>query len=112
MKVRIIECQMCWKQMEVHTGLKKYCNECRQKKDKEFRDSKYKEEKHKYYIKYKEKIIQQNSDNQKKTVKELYQEIDTLYVRINNLRIILESKDKYIQELKDIINNQKKPFIN
>lgn len=58
--------------------------------------------KHGYYIKHKDRIIQNIRDNTR-TKKELYDEIDSLYKRIANLKLIIEHKDKYIEELKQYI---------
>lgn len=59
-------------------------------------------DKHKYYIKNKGRIIQNIRDNTR-TKKDLYNEIDSLYKRIANLKLIIEHKDKYIEELKQYI---------
>lgn len=58
--------------------------------------------KHWYYIKHKDRIIQNVRDNIR-TKDDLYNEIDSLYKRIANLKLIIEHKDKYIEELKQYI---------
>lgn len=59
-------------------------------------------DKHKYYVKNKGRIIHNIRDNTR-TKKDLYDEIDSLYKRIANLKLIVEHKDKYIEELKQYI---------
>ena len=43
--MRIIKCEVCWKEMEVKFWVKKYCLECRKKKDDEFSKKYYEKEK-------------------------------------------------------------------
>lgn len=64
-------------------------------------------DKHKYYIKHKDRIIANVKQNER-TKEELYEEIDMLYKRIANLKIIVEWKDRYIEELKDYIVKMEK----
>ena len=64
-------------------------------------------DKHWYYIKHKDRIIQNVRDNIR-TKDDLYNEIYSLYKRIANLKLIIEHKDEYIEELKQYIINIKK----
>ena len=63
-------------------------------------------DKHKYYIKHKDRIIANVKQNER-TKGELYEEIDMLYKRIANLKIIIEWKDKYIEDLRKYIDEIK-----
>lgn len=68
-------------------------------------------DKHKYYIKHKDRIIANVKQNER-TKGELYEEIDMLYKRIANLKIIIEWKDEYIEELKEYIMKKEKKLEN
>jgi ribosomal protein L29 len=54
-----------------------------------------------------EEILENSKEYRKKTVKEMENEIDELYKRIANLKIIIEAKDLYIEDLRKLINELK-----
>lgn len=64
-------------------------------------------DKHAYYMSRREEILAQNRWYYKKTKDELQDEISTLYKRISNLQIVIEWKDKYIEDLRKLINELK-----
>jgi ribosomal protein L29 len=55
-----------------------------------------------------EEILENNKEYRKKTIKDMENEIDELYKRIANLKIIIEAKDLYIEDLRKLINKLKK----
>ena len=61
-----------------------------------------------YYKAHREEKIEYNKLYRKKTTKEMESEIDELYKRIANLKIIIEAKDLYIEDLRKLINKLKK----
>lgn len=54
-----------------------------------------------------EELLERYKWSYKKTKDDLQDEIVELYKRIENLRIIIESKDKYIEDLRKYINELK-----
>lgn len=64
-------------------------------------------DKHSYYMSRREEILAQNRWYYKKTKDELQDEISNLYKRISNLQIVIEWKDKYIEDLRKLINELK-----
>jgi len=61
-----------------------------------------------YYKMNREEILENNKEYRKKTIKDMENEIDELYKRIANLKIIIEAKDLYIEDLRKLINKLKK----
>lgn len=64
-------------------------------------------DKHAYYMSRREEILAQNKWYYKKTKSDLEDEISMLYKRIQNLQIIIEAKDQYIEDLRKLINELK-----
>lgn len=60
-----------------------------------------------YYKMNREEILENNKEYRKKTIKDMENEIDELYKRIANLKIIIEAKDLYIEDLRKLINELK-----
>lgn len=61
-----------------------------------------------YYKQNREKIIKNNRWYYGKTKKELENEVAELSKRVYNLKIIIEAKDLYIEDLRKLINKLKK----
>lgn len=64
-------------------------------------------DKHAYYMSRREELLERYKWSYKKTKDDLQDEIVELYKRIENLRIIIDTKDKYIEDLRKYINELK-----
>lgn len=64
-------------------------------------------DKHAYYMSRREELLERYKWSYKKTKDDLQDEIVELYKRIENLRIIIDAKDKYIEDLRKYINELK-----
>lgn len=64
-------------------------------------------DKHAYYMSRREELLERYKWSYKKTKDDLQDEIVELYKRIENLRIIIDAKDKYIEDLRKLVNELK-----
>lgn len=64
-------------------------------------------DKHAYYMSRRDEILERYKWSYKKTKDDLQDEIVELYKRIDNLKIIIEAKDQYIEDLRKLITDLK-----
>lgn len=64
-------------------------------------------DKHAYYMSRREELLDRYKWNYQKTKDDLQNDIVELYKRIDNLNIIIQWKDKYIEDLRKLINELK-----
>ena len=64
-------------------------------------------DKHAYYMSRREELLDRYKWSYQKTKDDLQNDIVELYKRIDNLNIIIQWKDKYIEDLRKLINELK-----
>jgi hypothetical protein len=64
-------------------------------------------DKHAYYMSRREELLERYKWAYQKTKDDLQNDIVELYKRIDNLKIIIEAKDKYIEDLRKYIDKLK-----
>ena len=64
-------------------------------------------DKHAYYMSRREELLERYKWSYQKTKDDLQNDIVELYKRIDNLNIIIQWKDKYIEDLRKLINELK-----